>query len=113
MKKIKKNEKNEKEYKIFFCHLFIDNMEKRIENIKNQIDKMNKTQHVQILKILKNNDIKTNENKSGIFINLSYLTEKTMKEIEEYIVYINEQEKILETFENKKIECKNLLEMEH
>jgi hypothetical protein len=88
-------------------------MEKRIENIKNNVDKMNKTQHIEILKILKNNNMKINENKSGVFINLSFLNEKTVEEIEEYIMYIQDQEKTLETLEMQKKEYENLLDVEH
>ena len=56
-------------------------MEKNInvlETMKTRIEQMNKLQHIEVLKILQNNpNIKLNENKSGVYVNLSFLTENT------------------------------------
>ena len=84
-------------------------MKDRIENVKKNIDTMNKLQHIEILKILKKNNIKINENKNGVFINLSFLTIEALTEIEEYLVYIHDQEKTLEPLEIQKNELKSLL----
>jgi hypothetical protein len=54
--------------------------------VKTIIDKMDKNQHIEILKIInKDPAVKINENKSGIYINLSFLPENAMKEIKTYI----------------------------
>jgi hypothetical protein len=67
-----------------------------LEKIKIAIEKMNKIQHIEILKILKTNKtIKINENKNGVYVNLSFLSKHTINELEKYIQYIQDQTKIL------------------
>jgi hypothetical protein len=84
--------------------------EKSLEIMKCSIDKMNKTQHIEILKILKlNKAIKINENRNGIYINLSFLPMETILELNKYIIYIEEQEKSLEIDENQKIELSYII----
>ena len=84
-----------------------------LENIKNIIDKMDKNQHIEILKIInKDPAVKINENKSGIYINLSFLPENVMKDIKTYISYIQDQEKVLTHMENIKAEYTNTFFME-
>ena len=79
-----------------------------LEILKNKIEKMSKTHHIEILKILKmNSNIKLNENKSGVYVNLSFLPQESIKEIEEYLNYIQDQESSLFTLENQKEEFKN------
>lgn len=79
--------------------------EVKLESMKSSIGKMSKFQHIEILKILKNNkNVKINENRNGIYINLSFLPIETIIEIEKYVMYIEEQEKTLEIVENKKLE---------
>ncbi len=78
-----------------------------LEGIKNQIEGMNKTHHVEILKILKKNaNVKLNENKSGIFINLSFIPAETIQEIKDYLNYIYIQENVLLSTEIQKEEYK-------
>jgi len=68
-----------------------------LEEIKNKIENMTKTQHIEILKILKKyKNIKLNENKNGIYINISYLPPKIILDIKTYIKYIDDQTVILE-----------------
>ena len=79
----------------------------KLEALKLRIEKMSKIHHIEILKILKQFDsIKLNENKSGIYINLSFLPEKAIEQIQEYIAYIIEQEESLNTAEYQKNEFK-------
>jgi len=79
-----------------------------LESLKTQIEAMNKTQHIEILKILKSNPlVKLNENKSGVFINLSFLPLETLSEIQEYVHYIQDQESSLRSLEYQKEEFKN------
>ena len=74
-----------------------------LESIKNYIEGLNKYHHIEILKILKKSaNIKINENKNGIFINLSLLSNETLDEIIKYINYIKEQEKTLNILEKEK-----------
>lgn len=77
-----------------------------LENIKKIIEMMSKYHQIEILKILVNNECKLNENKSGVFINLTFLNETVIEEVQKYIQYIQEQEQTLNTTENIKEEYK-------
>jgi len=67
---------------------------------------MDKHQHIEIFKIIKNKNhsIVTNENKNGIWINMSCLSNKTIEELNKYISYIEDQEKSLNQIEIEKKE---------
>jgi proline dehydrogenase len=80
-----------------------------LETIKNTIEIMNKQNHIEILKILKNAREKINENKSGVFINLSLVKPSTIEQIKTYIQYIQEQEKTIQSIENQQEEYKTLI----
>jgi hypothetical protein len=79
----------------------------KLENLKNTIESMTKYHQIEILKILSKKLSKINENKSGCYINMSFLPEDTLKELEEYVSYIKDQEESLETMEYQKEEFKN------
>jgi len=80
-----------------------------LEFMKNKIEKMSKSHHIEILKILKmNSNVKLNENKSGVYVNLSFLPQDTISEIEKYLNYIQDQESALVFLENQKEEFKNI-----
>lgn len=67
-----------------------------LEQIKIKIESMSKLQHIEVLKIIKKyKTIKINENKNGVYINISYLPKKTVQELELYIKYIDDQSTIL------------------
>ena len=77
-------------------------------SLKDAIEKMTKTQQLDILRILKKNPaIKLNENKSGIFVNISFLPNDAIEEIDKYVKYICDQESELNLLENQKQEFKN------
>lgn len=70
--------------------------ESYLEQIKIKIESMTKLQHIEVLKIIKKyKSIKLNENKNGVYINISYLPKKTIQELELYIKYIDDQTTIL------------------
>ena len=76
--------------------------------IKDNIEKMSKNNQIEILKILKKHqNIKLNENKSGIFVNLSFLSKEIIEEIDKYVNYVNDQEIDINTIETQKQEFKN------
>ena len=80
----------------------------QLENIKRCVESMQKIHHIEILRILKNlPNVKLNENKSGVYINLTFLPKETLDEISYYINYITEQEKTLKMVETQKTEFKN------
>lgn len=75
----------------------------QLEIIKTQIEKMPKNHQIKILKMLNSNPlVKLNENKSGVYVNLSFLPKNTLIEIKAYISYVQDQENSLRTIENKK-----------
>ena len=79
----------------------------KLENMKTRIEAMTKNHQIEILKILKNNPTaKTNENKSGIFVNLSLLPISTLEEIDFYLNYVHDQESSLQQLESQKKEFK-------
>jgi hypothetical protein len=81
---------------------------KQLEHIKNKIEGMTKNHQLEILKILRNNPtVKLNENKSGVYINLSFLPKDTMEELLYYLNYIHDQENSLEKLELQKTAFKN------
>jgi hypothetical protein len=84
----------------------MDNSEK-LEKLKNTIESMSKYHQIEILKILSKKLTKINENKSGCYINMTFLPDDTLYAIEEYMSYIKDQEECLETMEYQKEEFKN------
>tara|TARA_B100000242_G_scaffold12046_1_gene7623 strand:- start:975 stop:1349 length:375 start_codon:yes stop_codon:yes gene_type:complete len=79
----------------------------QLERIRKIIELLDKTHHIEIGKILKQNKIKLSENNNGIFINLSTLDTKVVLEIEEYLEFIKKQEKFINIDEGKKEELEN------
>lgn len=79
----------------------------RLDNIKTIIEGMNKHHQIEILKVLNRSECKLNENKSGVYVNMSFLDEKTVLDLEKYISYTKDQEDTLVTLECQKEEFKN------
>jgi hypothetical protein len=75
--------------------------------MKTTIESMNKYHQIEILKILSKNLCKLNENKSGVYVNLSFVPDETVRELNEYINYTREQEDSIITMEYQKEEFKN------
>ena len=79
-----------------------------INNIREQIENMNKFHQIEVLRILnKNKDVIINENKYGIHINLSELEDNILHELTTYIKYVNSQESFLSSAEKEKEIYKN------
>jgi len=84
----------------------------KLEALKTKIETLNKFHQVEILKILSKNLCKLNENKSGIFINMSFLEEDVVEELTKYVDYIDDQNETFQTIEYQKDEFKNTLTVE-
>lgn len=79
-----------------------------LEELKFKIEKLNKQHHIEVLKILKKNiSVTLNENKSGVYVNLSLLPEQSVTDIFNYVKYIEEQEATLSSLETQKLDFKN------
>ena len=64
--------------------------------LKERIEKLNKFHQIEVLKLLKKDTSCTlNENKNGIFVNLTNVKETLIYELEKYLDYVVEQEKSL------------------
>ena len=76
---------------------------KKFENINSKIEKLNKKQHIELLRIItKDEKVNISENKNGTFINMTELNEPIITEITNYLAYIETKEKELINIENKK-----------
>ena len=62
---------------------------------------------MEILKILSKNLYKLNENKNGVFVNMSFLPDNIISEINGYMEFVKEQETSFDTIEYQKEEFKN------
>ena len=78
-----------------------------LELMKTNIENMTKINQVEILKILLKHNVKINENKSGIFVNMSFLDKTIIEDIKVYLDYVKEQESTLQSLETKKEVFKN------
>lgn len=85
---------------------------KHLEQLKNDIESLNKFHQVEILKIFSKNLCKLNENKNGIFINMSFLPSEVIEELDKYLEYIKEQTEAIQTVEYQKEEFKNILDQD-
>ena len=78
-------------------------MSSSLTNLKENIEKLNKFHQIEVLKILRNDESCTlNENKNGVFINLSNINEKTIIQMERYLEYVKKQEEQLNDVEVQK-----------
>ena len=77
--------------------------------IRETIEKMNKFNQIEILRILNKHEksITINENKNGIYINLSDISKCILDELLLYIKYVNTQELSLHNIEKQKETFKN------
>lgn len=76
--------------------------------ILKEITKLNKLEHIEIFKILKNNNIIYTENVNGIFVNMKNLDVNTLNDIIKFINYVKnkniellEKESILKKTKNE------------
>jgi hypothetical protein len=72
--------------------------------IKKIMESLNKTRQIELLKIFLKNNVSISENNNGSFINISFLSDKCLVEVTEYLKYIKDQETSLKTLENVKAE---------
>lgn len=79
----------------------------KLKYIRDSIEKLDKNNHVDILRIFMKKDIYINENKNGVFINLTDLSNDIIDEIETYINYVNEQKIDFDHIEKQKDELEN------
>ena len=78
----------------------------KLEKLKTKIESMNKFHQIEILKILSKRLCKLNENKSGVYVNMSFLPDDLLDELSKYIEYVDDQTETFATVEYQKNEFK-------
>ena len=73
-----------------------------LEGLKTSIEKMNKHHQIEILRILHTKHTQINENKNGVFVNISKLNTDLLDELYDYMTYVINQEKQLNEVEEHK-----------
>ena len=77
-------------------------------NMKNNIERMTKNHQIEVLRILNSHkSAKLNENKSGVLVNISFLSKDILSELNNYVKYVNDQENVINNIETQKQEFKN------
>ena len=80
-----------------------------ISNLKERIENMSKYHQIEVLRILNNHkEVTINENKYGIHINLTELSNSIIEELTVYINYVSTQEFELNQAEQEKENYKNI-----
>ena len=74
----------------------------KLKFMRDNIEKLDTNNHIDILRLLVKNDVFINENKNGVFINLTDLSNDIINDIEKYIDYVSEQKIDLDYIENQK-----------
>ena len=74
----------------------------KLTALRDNIENLEKHQHLHIVEIIQKNNIDFTENRNGIFLNMKDLNKKTIEEITQYLKYIEIQQKQLDTDENIK-----------
>ena len=75
--------------------------------IKKKIELLNKTRQIEILKLFLKHNVSVTENNNGSFINMTYLSDECLEDINQYLKYIKDQDITLNTIETVKEEIEN------
>jgi len=79
-----------------------------LPQLRDYIEKMTKFNQIEVLRILNNHDdVTINENRYGIHINLTELSQEVITKLISFVNYVNTQEKVLNQDEKEKEEIKN------
>jgi len=71
-------------------------------SLKEGIENMPMVHQIEILRILHSKNTQINENKNGVFVNISRLNNDLLQELYDYMVYVINQEKHLNEIEAQK-----------
>lgn len=75
--------------------------------MKKKIELLNKTRQIEILKLFLKHNISVTENNNGSFVNMTYLKDECLEDINQYLKYIEDQDITLNTIETVKEEIEN------
>lgn len=71
----------------------------RLNLLRDKIQSLEKFHQIKVFELLHKNKIPFTENSNGIFVNLIKVPEKVICKIEEYLLYVSEQDSELRTTE--------------
>ena len=78
----------------------------RFIKLKKKIESLDPIHHLKILDILNNNNISYTENRYGVHILMNNFNDELIQKIEEFLIYIKNQEENLQNIEKLKKEFK-------
>ncbi len=78
-----------------------------LKKLRDNIDTLDKSKHIELFNLIKENDIQYSSNKNGIFINLSFVEKEKIDKIKNFVYLINERENYINEVENEKDKMKN------
>ena len=78
-----------------------------LKELKDNIELLSQSYQIEIGRLLLNNNIQIDENKNGIFINLSKIDTPTLIKLKNFLIYANSQEVKLKNIESKQEELKD------
>lgn len=81
-----------------------------LNKLKNQIEHFDKNKQLHVFRIFKENNIKFSENRNGIFINMSELSEDILNELRNYVNYVQKQEITIDEIELKQNKIEKTLQ---
>ena len=73
-----------------------------MKDLKDRIESISLFHQTKILNIFYDNNIPINENKNGVFINLTYVDSSILDKVYKYLIYVNKQEEQLNVLEEEK-----------
>lgn len=76
-------------------------------NLKEQIENLPKENHIEIYKIIKKHTNEYSKNNNGTFVNISILKDDAIEDIQKYLDYIKNQEKLINDIEKQKTKIEN------
>jgi hypothetical protein len=77
----------------------------KLEKIKEKIEAMSKFHQIEVLRILNTNgEVVLNENKNGVFINLTHLQCGVLAGLVEYTEYVDQQQSRLQKQEHARVD---------
>lgn len=85
-----------------------------IDAMRLVIENMSTRNQINVLRILSvHKDITLNENKYGVHVNMTHLPTDVLRELNNFIQYVNLQDKTLDSIEQQKEEYEKLIRDNH
>jgi hypothetical protein len=77
-----------------------------VTHLRDRIEALPKIHHKEVARILLDNNITFDENKNGMFINLSTVTQDILEKIARFISYVDLQQQTIENGETERKDIK-------